>query len=235
MMSAASLSREEPLTYDEWLEIIENRRKSIESHLSTFQLTKLGNMNCLRDYGEYRHILWGDNPAVVDSGGYSLDIQGIFYEQPWKKAQRVPGSGFRAANGTWYNDGTLLIWGLSRKGAWILAEVAFAGEPGFEKQGRERAKTVKIGEINLPDMIAATGEEPENILKKLNRAVMEWEKYREAEFHEVQRLARDAERQEDELKLIPKVSPAAETKAALEAVRADPGDSELEPGDNIAG
>ncbi len=164
------LLRQTPLTHEELLGVIEAHRVHIRPYLFVFHLDALGDVECLRTEAVYQHTPRQDNPAVVASEWLSLDTRGIFKVQPWKHIQRTPSQctveGVKVPD-----DGTLLIWGLTKDAKWVLIEITFVGQPGYKNRGYEKATVITIKETDVAAILAKTGEDPQRILETLCKAM----------------------------------------------------------------
>ncbi|MBU1177190.1 hypothetical protein KKH96_01955 [Patescibacteria group bacterium] len=178
------LLRKNKIRKEEWLKLIEARRLLIKQHLNSFTLTELGKTKCLKknsdryDYELCAELDFDDPKIISDDDRLSLDMQGIFYPQSWNKIKYdfPPSQGFPG--------GKIQIWGLSRFGQWIIAEVIFLGSAGYKHRKYETAETVKIEKTNLTIIIARTGEEPIKIWGKLGEAVKEWTERRKKLYNQ---------------------------------------------------
>ncbi len=199
------LVRKNQLTDVEWFALLEARRSLVKPHLDTFTLPELGSLKCFRRELSFTHELRLDGPKVIGDERFSLKTQGIFRPQPWSAIERIPNSGYRPPpGGVACPDGTMQIWGLTRSGLWILAEVRFVGEDGYKERGYERAKTVEITEVNLPTIVSKTKEKPQRIWEELGKAIKEWVEFREGLYNQALNLARMVGIEELALSLIQK-------------------------------
>jgi hypothetical protein len=201
------LCRKNPLSDEEWYRLIEARRSLIKPHLDSFTLRELGEVKCLEQEGPNRlHSLQvGFLPEVVTGDErFSLRTQGIFYH-PWSGDQKIPVD-YRPSpseEARLYPGGIKYIWGLTRKGLWILAEVKFRHEAGYKGRGYERALTVDIQELDLPTIVARTRSKPEEIWRVLGEAIKEYTRFRERLYYEALELRRVIEVEELMLSCIP--------------------------------
>lgn len=185
------LVRKNSLTDDEWLSLIEARRELIKPHLDSFTLAELGSFPCLTSESVHYHEIKLDNPIVVGEEPFSLKTQGIFDMQPWQAVERIPNPDYKRFHaGARCLSGTLLLWGLTRSGLWVLVTVRFVGENGYKDRGNERAESVEIIETDLPTIIAKTKSNPQDMWKKLGRAVKESAEKRENLYKMARNLAR---------------------------------------------
>lgn len=179
------LVRREPLGEEEWLGLIEARHSLIHTYLKDFRLHELGKMHCLMNANDM-HGLSDDCPQVTGDMRFSLETKGIFRCQPFDFIERMPGSGYCPISQWSINvpNGTMLIWGLTESGCWVLVEVNFKGEEGYKGRGYERATDVIILETQLSKIPNKTGEKLENIWKELGREVERWVNFRNYLYRE---------------------------------------------------
>ena len=182
--------RKDRLSDEEWFVLIEARRSLIKPYLNTFTLPELGSLKCLCR-ASFTHELSMDCPEIGGDEKFSLETQGIFYPQPWSAIERIPNSGLRPRPGdVSCPDGIMQVWGLTRSGLWILAEVRFVGEAGYKRRGYERAKTVVIRQVDLSTIISKTKEEPQKMWRDLGEVIKEWAEFRERLYNQALNIAR---------------------------------------------
>jgi hypothetical protein len=85
-------------------------------------------------------------------------------------------------------NGIAVVWGLTRAGEWMLAEVHYHGEAGYKWRGYERAHTVHIRVVELVDVLQRTKETPEKILKALGEEVRAWVNHRRGLYNAAKAL-----------------------------------------------
>jgi hypothetical protein len=182
------LVRNQALTPDDLLALIEARRVAILPYLDRFTLSELGSVKILRNES-FAHELKTDNPHITGDEKFSLRTQGIFRAQPWKEIQRFLGTGYQPGNGgVAVPNGIAVVWGLTRAGEWMLAEVHYHGEAGYKWRGYERAHTVHIRVVELVDVLQRTKETPEKILKALGEEVRAWVNHRRGLYNAAKAL-----------------------------------------------
>jgi|GEM_PF-2540718 len=197
------LIRKNKLNDKEWLDLIEARRQLILPHLDSFTLPELASVPCLRSEISFTHELRFDKPTLTGDNRFSLKIQGIFRKQPYSAIKRISNSGYQASpGGVSCPDGTMLVWGLTRSGLWILVTIDFVGEAGYKDRGYERATTVEIVESDLSTIVAKTKEEPWQMWNELGRAIKGWRERRKSLYHEALALAQMVETEELALSLV---------------------------------
>lgn len=194
------LVRNTPLKEPDWLMLVEARRALIKPHLDSFTLPELGALECL-EIGSHRHEIRLGGPEVTGNPDFSLKTQGIF-DAPYSGRVSIPGSGYQNPGGS-CPDGSLQIWGLTRKGLWILAEVFFHGEAGYKDRGYERAHTVNIKEADLPTILAKTKQQPRHLWNRLADAVHGWVRAREGLYRQAQHIQRTIQLEQFVLEQVP--------------------------------
>ncbi len=190
------LVRKTQINLNEWIKMIEARRAFIKPHLSSFTLSELGELKCLKCDNIYHKIHDNEPDVISEDESLSLRMQGIFYRQPWDKIA------FDYPCSFGFPDGTMQAWGLARSGHWIIAEIRFTGESGYKKRGYERAKMVKIEKTNLTTIISRTEEKPIKIWKKLGESVKEWTKKRKELFEKAVAIEKQIRTEDAALSLI---------------------------------
>jgi hypothetical protein len=195
--------RQKQITDKEWLDLIEARRELIKPHLDSFTLPELGALECLRTELNFTHCLGNDLTITTGDESFSLKTQGIFRVQPWEAIERFPNSGYcPSPGGVKCPSGTMLVWGLTRSGLWILVTIGFRGEDGYKERGYERAITVKIVETDLPTIVATAKEKPQKMWEALGKAIRGFAKHRKAIYEEALDLAQMVENEELAFSLI---------------------------------
>lgn len=198
----ALLVRQEPPTDEEWLELLEARRVLIRPHFDSFTLPTLGHLECLYNEMPFTHRLPNDAPTLTGDEGFSLETQGIFCA-PHLARKTIPESGWQPGpGGSACPDGTLYIWGLTRKGQWILAKVVFKGKAGYKERGYEKAQTVDIRESTLPEIVAQTKTTPYQIWLEIGQVIKDWAKFRRGLYECALGIADQVETEEDMLALV---------------------------------
>jgi len=189
--------------YGEWLELLEARRVLLKPHLDSVTLPSLGVVECLASsIAEYHfHSIRSDSPIVKGDGRFSLETQGIFPAA----GQHIytPNSGYHAPPGGIPSpDGVMLLWGLTRSGHWILAEIEFQGLAGHKGRGREKALSVDIQEATPARIVERTKSTAQAIWEELGRAIKRWLKNRQWLYFQMEEVARQVEMEERALSLI---------------------------------
>lgn len=171
---AELLLRTAPLGDEEWIQLLESRRLLLKQYLDKFSLKTLGDVGCLSSESHQHEINW-DNPEVVAQDGLGLDTQGIFgrgktvFDQI--KIPSAPWSGWGPSTET--VGGTVDLWGLSRKGEWIVIKVEFKKESGYKGRGYDRAVKVTIRRTTVDELAEVAGS-TQLVWDLLGRTVAEW-------------------------------------------------------------
>lgn len=196
--------RKNRLTTEEWFDLIEDRRKLIKPHLSSFMLPELGLIKCMSNESNFLHELRFDAPVLTGDTRFSLETQGIFCRQKWSDMVRIPNSGYCAPpGGVNCPNGTMWIWGLTCSGLWILATIGFVGESGYKDHGRERAKTVDIIETDIPMIVTKTKHSLQEIWGELGNVIKNWAEHRKTLYEQAIGFAQMVEIEEHALSLVP--------------------------------
>lgn len=162
----ALLSRQHPITNEEFLKLIECRWKLIRPHLQRFPLPKLGEFDFLTsERTSLRSPLWVFHPLAAGKK-FSLDTKGLFFCGRTKRLQGLPYHKVR------------FVWGITTSGQWLLARVAVCDEvdPHSSRGStHEVAKSVHIGETSLPKLLTtAMYGDPREVWWALGNAVREY-------------------------------------------------------------
>ena len=207
------LFREDPLSPEEWAEVIHARADRLARQLfDKVTLPVLADARCLGDHEglcvkQIGRIIPAVNYAWDDFG---LETQGIFV---WFPETRILGDldgegdaqpdNERAAVG-----GSFLVVGLTRRPrAWILVRVAYLTEPN----GREEYATqVKIREESLSAILNLKGVHPANILRGMTDFAGGLVSEYERRLRDVEFMHRGMTVEDELLSLIPGNDPASD-------------------------
>lgn len=203
--------RNTPLNAQEWCKLIEARSSCIRPHLNSFTLSTLGRLMFLgpsrSSMYRYSHSLEDDAPVVSNEGdiSVSLETQGIFAcpESGIQYSEDVSKGYFALAGGVRCPGGVKYIWGLTRDGRWILAEVTFRGTQGSNFLGYEKAEKVHIGPASIPLILSITRSRPQEMWHTLGQAVTQWEYDRARRYTQAQKLGQEVREQDFAVSLIP--------------------------------
>ncbi len=179
----------QPITFEEWLLLIEARRAEIAPYLDTFTLPPIGTSIKLRSEVSQTHDLHVDGPEMV---GLTRSSQGLFRSQDWKDVERRVGTGYapdRHSGHVACPDGTLKAWGLLRENKWVLVTVDFVGEPGYRDRGYERAVHVEVREVDINTLLRETKVGPRVIWDELENLVLTWLQQAKSRYENLQHLA----------------------------------------------
>ncbi|HEY4509500.1 MAG TPA: hypothetical protein VJC15_00750 [Candidatus Paceibacterota bacterium] len=131
-----------------------------------------------------------------------METQGIFY-RPSSGVTHTSHSGYRAPpGGVSSPDGSMQIWGLTRSGYWILAEVQFQGLPGYKNRGSQKALSVDIQEANPARIVEKTKCTAQEIWEELGRAAKEWLKDRHRLYAQAGEIVHRVDMEERALSLL---------------------------------
>lgn len=172
------LLRTDPLGHEEWMQLLESRRLLLKQHLDKFSLERLGEIECLSSESHY-HKINQDHPEVVAEADLDLDTQGIFgrgettFEQV--KVPSAPWSGWGPETETL--GGVVNLWGLSRKGEWLVIQVEFKREPGYKNRGNDRAVRVTAKTTTVSEL-AEVALSPQYVWDQLGQTVAQWTEQR---------------------------------------------------------
>lgn len=160
--------RKEPITPEEWIELIQARRARIKPHLDSFTLSALGCQKWMMDEGFQNVMLLQDVDRTTGDGQFALETQGIFhlqrsdaFEEFWTEE-----FGHRVRTG-----GVKRGWGLTRAGLWVLIEASYVATSGHKNRGRELASRVEVAEADIPTILEKTKCKPEEVWRSLSDAI----------------------------------------------------------------
>jgi hypothetical protein len=109
---AEVLGRNQSLTEDMWFELVETRRELITPLLDRLTLDRLVQLPLLRNGGSQPRTIGHFLPYDDDRAVHG-DYQGVFGDIELKGSYAADSSGVRH------------IWGLTRKGIWIVATITY--------------------------------------------------------------------------------------------------------------
>ena len=165
------LCRKEPVTLEEWIEIVEYYRERVSPFLKRTTLPTLGDVRCIRGsvcwLGEgFRGTLQpkdGEGAIEVSEVGspsrYRLKTQGIFATQKFEDV-------FDPLSEKPANDYSVFVWGLTRDNEWMAANVKVGLNFGpFPQQELHKVTAVTIDSgINLLDLYTKYNFHPSLVL-----------------------------------------------------------------------
>lgn len=167
------LTRKGPLTRPEWEELLELIRTQLKNYFDKFTLERLADVNCMRgNHPHLTHVIKDhfDNhhvKVVSEDPKLSLDTQGIFGVQPLEFVKVRKN----------HKGGGKKLWGLSRKGEWLLVEVVFSTRPEhyvIDVWGYETTTKVTIRRVTPTEMLDETHVEPGEIVDTIAKVVNGW-------------------------------------------------------------
>jgi hypothetical protein len=174
------LTRDTPLSREEWMSLIKARCWEMQSMLDKQTLDSLGRLHLMRTmYSEDKKFLLSDDPTFggdVPLRVHPLEMQGIFfigsvesvfYSHRGRYADCLKRNGW---------SGHKHLGCLTRDGKWAIIRIDFVGikTKGIEVVGDEKAKHVNITFSSLEDLMATVSLTPKNILDGMNAAVLKW-------------------------------------------------------------
>jgi hypothetical protein len=163
------LGRKGPITKEMWVELILARAELIKPFLENFTLEKLEDIRCVKKRDRMERI-GQDGPMLLDSSvlrnKYSLRTQGIF-------------NGESSGLPVFSQNGKKYIWGLTRDGKWIIAEIIII--PG---SNGEFAQRVNINEVSFTKIVEhlsyfSNGKETEHLVsvwQYFGEIIFRWQK-----------------------------------------------------------
>lgn len=190
------LARQNKLTHEDWIELIEARLQKIKSSIRDMNPLSIGRMKIIHDYFG-THSIMDDNPEVI--GKFDLETRGIF------PCDRVPISittEYHRKNGQGAAiAATEKFWGYTRNGKWISIELYTTNERVQYKhpdrtERRAYAKKITIMESTFTDICVFTEREPEYFWKRFGEVIKAWSEQREFLYDQSQKLAREVEFEE---------------------------------------
>ncbi|MCX6703696.1 MAG: hypothetical protein NTV02_03345 [Candidatus Zambryskibacteria bacterium] len=170
-----------PFSDEVWIQLLEARRKTMMPHLNSFTLPTLGGVKCVEINTSYRDELTRSNPEVTGEKELDLQVQGIF--RPSLYASRVVYPKVRGQS----SRGRFCIWGLSRKGEWVVATVFYEIADSSNNR-REYACRVDINKVDLPKLVEICKCSYEEVWRELGKEVSEWHEKRRELYRIINRL-----------------------------------------------
>ncbi len=193
------------ITDKEWFDLIEARRERFKAcvDLPLMPFTELRRFKCKNLIRE--DMLWyASNVTLKGDKEFSLETQGIFFEQSRSVVERIPNSGYCSPRGSHCTNGTIRIWGFARSpGYWVLVTVDFVGVGGgYKNSGIEEAKTIEIVWSDLATIAKHTKETPENMWLLFGTAIKSLAEQCKLLHDQAMRVARLIENEELVLSLM---------------------------------
>ena len=166
------LVRPEPLNNEQWIDLIEARRRFIKPYLETYTLPELQKLQCVHYEGNLLTELSGRE--TVGDDRFSTSTQGIFGIQPWQAQGRIDPSGLQPTGGEGVPNYTRKVWGLTRANQWVIVTITFNKVRGYKDRGAEKITQVEIIESDLPNIIQVTQTPPLVIWQAMHAIVQTW-------------------------------------------------------------
>ncbi len=186
-----TLAARGPLADDDWCALLEARHRLIAPQLDRFTLPSLGTFQCLKTESHWTRQISCFVSNTTGDSRFSLETQGLF-GYSWSSREET--SPDRHVN-MWYAqtlhpaDGCLRIWGLTRKGNWIIATVVYVGEEGYKGRGAERATEIGIREVTIQELVAQSKCHPREIWRALGKRFHELVQIRRAQYENAREIA----------------------------------------------
>lgn len=179
------------ISKEDWPKLIKARVEGIKPHLDTFSLKVLGQLKFLRLEGTHTSELsWlGVEAETINDldDGDVMDVQGLFW---------APSSGQYSAEKPAFMDpkkpNIWYIYGLTRKGKWVLSEVEYYEVGGYKGRGKDVATKIVLKPTDIPTICKNARITPKEIWLNLGDAIMAWEESRRRSYQVAQRMAEEA-------------------------------------------
>jgi hypothetical protein len=180
------LVRREPLSKEDWVNLLESRRLQILPFLSKISLQTLGTFRCVpsRKVEGGRTALGADRPANQSSLKNPLAFQGLFYESVWWKKSGV--------------EAETTVYGLRRDGKWLFIKVKlYTADPEQQK-----ATDLYVEELSTADMLNRQVV-PKVLWQKMGRAILQIVEKRRLLYEQLRPLEVEILNEESAFQLIP--------------------------------
>lgn len=139
------LARQTPLPPAEFAALVEAQLRTLRERFPKTAFEELRNLPCLWDgVGGLREgrALFRDGPTVDGPNGLSTTTKGVFFVQPPDKISYVGPQ--HDPNYQVSRDGTVVLYGLTETGKWILAYAEFQYDHGYKNRGMSTATRVVL-------------------------------------------------------------------------------------------
>lgn len=191
------LARREPLTEQDWLELLEARRSRLADYMREMTLRTLGEIRFVKDYfGEHSLLKYKDTLLVCGDPRFNLETRGIFpSDQSYATVAKIE----RLSR----TESIERFWGLTRDGVWISIEaVVKCKSVPYKSPGRSEESatvtSVTIRETTPEEIFKFCGRTVKDLWARLGQAAEEWERHRYVLYGGAKMLA-DLIRAENEL------------------------------------
>lgn len=199
------LARTEPLGMDDWLNLIEARKRLVEPLFDRLTLPRLDQLKCLLDkfspgfsgmVRQWRDFS-ADSPAIGGKVPFSPETQGIF------GAWRHEPANFTGSNPLC--PGFTMVWGLTRRGEWLKVQVDFEVIPGasYDGYGWERATTIISKKTDPRTLLADAALPPQDIWDKIGSVIKDACENRRFLYERTLAVATQIKAEEALLELVP--------------------------------
>jgi hypothetical protein len=175
-----------------WYKLIEAKVADIKPDLDAHTLLTFGETDFFRQEGEpapLRECLSGKCRLEIigePDPGDILNLQGLYWAPPKGLVFSSDPAPSSLAIFNEYPDGKRLIYGLTRKGNWILIEVQFRGTRG-RRLGSQYAESIQAGFTDAREICVRLEISPEEIWSKLNRQIIKWDEARLEQYQRIQK------------------------------------------------
>lgn len=156
------LARASPLSLAELRMLVATQFRALYDRFPRAPTEELRNLPCLWDSDHVQgRALFRDGPIVDGPAGLDLTTHGLFYKQPEDKVayKGQPQDPVYHVS----CDGTLVLYGLTDRGQWMVAHVDFHYDPGTKGHGRSIADRA-ILRYEHPTQVAEKAGLPEDQL-----------------------------------------------------------------------
>lgn len=203
------LARQDALTENDLLRLLEERRLMLKKHLRDMTLKTLGELPFISDYfGDNTLKRYSETLRLEGDGRFNLETRGIF---PLGDDGRLMITSIKY-NETQVSGGQTLVgqrksfWGLTRDGEWIHVDAFISRHTQqYEARGRHVqvacAESVSITEKSAEEL-SRLGLSLLKVWGRLGKAVKDWERHRESLLYDASELARVVRAEEDLIDVI---------------------------------
>lgn len=159
------LLRQEQLTSDEWISLLEIVREELNPILDKFTLPRFGDLGCIHseeDDDRY-HRIFDDSPEITNTL-LSLNTHGIAYFADFGRCVKIGETRLQPA------------WGLTKSGEWVvitaMVRLIASKRVGFT---REKVEDVCIYPHTLGDMLRLTQIKPLSVWRSIFLEISTWD------------------------------------------------------------
>ena len=211
----SALTRNEPLTQEDWLNLIEIRLGLMKEHLTEMHLQTLGDLKFVT--GDcFSPLLRRYEPTLSEKSLFTLETKAIFPTKNDSRYSEIKITFTKFHRGkddhkppfayAW----TKTFWGFTECGNWITVDVYITRRDVQDPYKSDRynieeyrAKKVTITKCDPLAICAHTQCSLQDIWEQLEFAVKRWCGYKESAYQDAKRLVKIFEREEEALNTIP--------------------------------